>query len=122
KAAETPAPPLPIGPDESPRRKKRPAKRASQPSYEAAASRLHGDAERLFTHGQYPEAERKVRKLLGLQKRVVGRHHPDFALGLAMLGELRFLQDDLEGAEAQFRRALAVRGRVLGHHDPDYAV
>jgi len=47
---------------------------------------------------------------------------PDFALGLSMLGELRFLQDDLAGAEKLFRRALAIRGKVIGNQHPDYAV
>lgn len=91
-------------------------------SYEELATVLQNEAERLFSQGHYGDAEQKVRQLLDLQSQVVGQQHADFALGLSMLGELRYLQGDRIAAEDLFRRSLAIRERVLGRSHPDYAV
>lgn len=90
--------------------------------YEERATSLQNEAEILFTQGHYGAAEQKVRQLLELQNQVVGQQHPDFALGLSMLGELRFLQGDRVAAEGLFRRTLAIREQVLGRSHPDFAV
>ncbi len=74
--------------------------------YEERATSLQNEAETLFTQGHYGAVEQKVRQLLELQNEVVGQQHPDFALGLSMLGELRFLQGDRVAAEGLFRRTL----------------
>src|SRR4051812_784689 len=68
-------------------------------AYTQIASRLHSDADRLFSLGRYRESEQRVRQLLSLQQKFVGQRHADFALGLSMLGELRFVQDDQAAAE-----------------------
>lgn len=90
--------------------------------FEELAGRLNEEAQRLFGQGQYAAAEHSVRQLLGLLERAVGTEHPDFAMGLSMLGELRFLQEDLPGAESLFRRSLQIREATLGRWHPDYAV
>src|SRR3954466_268717 len=91
---------------------------ASTPPYGEMSSWLYNEADRLYTQGHYAESEQRVRQLLELQARAVGTRHADFALGLTMLGELRFLQDDRSIAENLFRQALAIRKDVLGERHP----
>jgi len=91
-------------------------------SYAQVSHALQNEAERLFNDRQYEAAERFVRQLLQLQHRVVGEKHEDYALGLSMLGELRFLQGDPRASEQLFRQALAIRAETLGRRHPDYAV
>jgi|GEM_PF-3173279 len=91
-------------------------------SYAQVSHALQNEAERLFNERQYEAAERFVRQLLQLQHRVVGEKHEDYALGLSMLGELRFLQGDPRASEQLFRQALALRAETLGRQHPDYAV
>lgn len=89
--------------------------------YAEQSAACYEEADRLYAERRYAESEAKVRALLALQNGVVGPHHADYALGLSMLGELRFLQGDAVGAEDLFRRALDIRNEVLGPDHPDTA-
>ena len=88
---------------------------------EDVIGRLHDEADFLYSQRQYAESEIKVVQLLGVLERAVGRRHPDFALGLSMRAELRFLVGDPDGAEQLFREALEIRRATIGEHHPDFA-
>ncbi len=90
-------------------------------SFEDLVAHLHEEADQLYSQRQYPEAEIKVIQFLGVTERAVGKRHPDFALGLSMRGELRFLQGDAEAAERMFEEALEIRRETIGEHHPDFA-
>jgi tetratricopeptide (TPR) repeat protein len=99
----------------------RPARPISQEAYAEQAAALYEEADHLYAERRYAESEATVTTLLALQDRAVGPQHADYALGLSMLGELRFLQGDDRAAETLFRRALAIRNEVLGPDHPDTA-
>ncbi|MBV8269362.1 MAG: tetratricopeptide repeat-containing protein [Planctomycetaceae bacterium] len=84
--------------------------------------RLQSEAEGLYRRGRYEQAEDVIRRLLRRQAEVLGRNHPDYATGLSMLAELRFLLNDRDEAEVLLRQALTVRKEALGDRHPDYAV
>lgn len=89
--------------------------------YPAIAARLYHEAELLFGHKHYPESEAKVIQLLHLQERVIGRRHPEYALALSMLGEIRLIRCDFAAAERMLREALDIRRETQGEAHPDYA-
>ncbi len=90
--------------------------------FRAEAGRLHREANSLYQQGKYELAEPVIRELLRLQAEVLGRRHPDYATGLSMLAELRFLLNDRGEAEGLLRQILEIRKDVLGDRHPDYAV
>ncbi|MHC5542145.1 tetratricopeptide repeat protein, partial [Singulisphaera rosea] len=89
--------------------------------YTAIAARLYHEAELLFGHKRYVESEAKVIQLLHLQERVIGRRHPDYALALSMLGEIRLIRSDFTAAERMLREALDIRRESQGESHPDFA-
>jgi tetratricopeptide (TPR) repeat protein len=91
-------------------------------SYRAEADRLAREAEDLYARKRYRQAEGLVLRLLDLQEEALGKRHPEYATGLSMLGELRFLQGDRDGAEPLLREAVAIRREALGTRHPEYAV
>jgi tetratricopeptide (TPR) repeat protein len=93
-----------------------------RPSYRAEAERLAREAEDLYARKRYREAEGLVLLLLDLQEETLGKRHPEYATGLSMLGELRFLQGDRDGAEPLLRQTVAIRREALGARHPEYAV
>jgi tetratricopeptide (TPR) repeat protein len=90
--------------------------------YRAEADQLAREAQAYYARKRYAVAEERVHRLLALQERTLGRVHPEYATGLCMLGELRFLQGDRDGAEPLIREAVEVRRQALGERHPDYAV
>ena len=89
--------------------------------YRQKADRLGEEGRQLFRLGRLEEAEEKVRQLIGVQSKVVGERHPDYASGLSLLAEILLARDELSDAETLLQRSLEIRKKSLGDQHPDYA-
>ncbi len=82
-----------------------------------AAARNLASARRI--DGQYAEAARLVREVLGVQRRVLGDEHPDTLASAADLASSLSCQGKHSEAEGINREVLGARRRVLGEEHPD---
>ena len=82
----------------------------------AAADNL---AQVRLSDGQYAEAERIHRKVLGARRRVLGEEHPDTLTSANNLAVFLAYQGKHAEAEEILQAALAARRRVLGSAHPD---
>src|SRR5260221_5761802 len=75
----------------------------------------------LYQQGKYQEAIPIAKKLLVIQKRVLGPEHPDTVSSLNNLGALYEGMGDYAAAEPLFQQALQIRKKVLGPEHLDTA-
>jgi hypothetical protein len=88
---------------------------------EESAERLaaaHNLADARNSDGQYAEAERINRELLGVEKRVLGEEHPDTLTSAGNLASFLSNQGKYAEAERIEREVLGARRRVLGEEHP----
>ncbi|MEV0088214.1 tetratricopeptide repeat protein [Saccharopolyspora sp. NPDC050642] len=69
--------------------------------------------------GELEEAERELRAVLKIRRRVLGDDHPDTLAARANLASVLNKRGELEEAERELRAVLKIRRRVLGDDHPD---
>jgi tetratricopeptide (TPR) repeat protein len=68
--------------------------------------------------GRYPEAERLVREIVDIRRRVLGPDHPQTAYSMSSLARVLVYEKRYPEAEIFFREAAEVNNRVLGSDHP----
>jgi tetratricopeptide (TPR) repeat protein len=83
------------------------------------ASVLESLAELNIARGRLPDAERELTAVLSIRGAMHGAdaEHPDFAIPLSVLGQLRLAQGMPVAADALYSRAFAIRIRQSGRGD-----
>ena len=78
------------------------------------AELLRRDVVRLYQEGRYRDASNAARRLVELQRNLLGERHPDYATGLHNLALLLWKDGATAEAEGLLHQALAIRRQVLG--------
>ena len=81
--------------------------------------RLRREVIRLYEAGNYRKAAEVARRLLEMQKRVLGEFHPDYATGLNNLSLLLQKGGDVAGAARLLDEVIAIRRVALGIDHPE---
>jgi CHAT domain-containing protein/tetratricopeptide (TPR) repeat protein len=95
--------------------------RATQPKGVAEASRLSGQANKLYDEGKYDAAIPLAERALAIYEKALGSDHPQLAVTLDTLAGLYVAKGDYEKAESFYLRALAVFEKALGPDHPELA-
>lgn len=76
----------------------------------------------LFKAGRYTEAEAYYKKGLKIWEKILGKEHPDVAIGLDALAGLYYKTERYSEAEPLYMRALEIREKALGEDHIDVAL
>ncbi|OGW67629.1 MAG: hypothetical protein A3J72_06150 [Nitrospirae bacterium RIFCSPHIGHO2_02_FULL_40_19] len=76
----------------------------------------------LFKAGRYTEAEVYYKKALKIWEKILGKEHPDVAIGLDALAGLYYKTERYTEAEPLYKRALEIREKALGKDHIDVAL
>ena len=85
------------------------------------AHRLNAEALTLVRAGKYDEARPLAERALEIREKTLGPDHPDVAVTLNNLANLRRNKGDYATAEPLYQRALAIREKAFGTEHPDVA-
>jgi CHAT domain-containing protein/Tfp pilus assembly protein PilF len=85
------------------------------------AATLNTQIEQLGSAGRSREALPLARQAVAIHRRLLGEHHPDYALSLFNLAAQHLALGQWKEAETLYRQTLDIRKEVLGERHPDYA-
>jgi len=74
-----------------------------------------------YFKNDYPEAEKWYLEGIAVQKKALGKEHPDYAASLNGVANLYRTMSNYEKAEPLYIEAKTIREKVLGKEHPDYA-
>ena len=88
---------------------------------EQIASALNGHAVTMQAQGRVAEAEELFREALKIDRKTIGKTHPDYSTHLNNLASVVQAQERVAEAEELYREALEIGRKTIGQGHPNYA-